>query len=69
VDYHVGAARKAGLDDAQIRAAIAAADRIRQVPARKALEAAETALAQAALAPDAAIPPCGCAGIMASACG
>lgn len=65
VEYHVGAARKAGLGDAQIRAAIAAADQIRQVPARKALEAAEPVLAQAAPAPDAA-EPCACAGIMAA---
>lgn len=69
VEYHVGAARKAGLGDAQIRAAIAAADRVRQVPARKVLEAAETALAQAAPAPGAATQACGCAGIMATACG
>lgn len=69
VDHHVGAARKAGLSDAQIRAAITAADRIRQVPARKALEAAEMALAQAAPEQGAASQACGCAGIMATACG
>lgn len=67
VDYHVGEARKAGLSDAQIRAAIAAADDIRKVPARKALDAAEQALDNGAPARGSA-EPCGCAGIMASAC-
>jgi AhpD family alkylhydroperoxidase len=45
VAYHVAEARKAGLDDAQIRAAIELADATRQVPARKALEAGLAALA------------------------
>lgn len=67
VDYHVGEARKAGLADAQIRAAIAMADDIRRVPARKALDAAQQALDNAVPARGAA-EACDCAGIMASAC-
>ena len=48
VGLHLQAARKAGLDDAQIRASIELADSIRQVPARKALAAALTVLGDAA---------------------
>jgi AhpD family alkylhydroperoxidase len=44
VEYHIQEARKAGLTDAQIRAAIELADKVRQVPARKVLEAAMSAL-------------------------
>lgn len=66
VDHHVVAARKAGLSDAQIRAAIAAADDIRKVPARKALDVAQQALNGAA-ATRSTGEPC-CAGSMANAC-
>lgn len=70
VDRHVGEALRAGLSEAQIRAAVAVADQVRKVPARKALEAAQQALDGAAPAPRAA-EPCGCAdlaGFMAGAC-
>ena len=40
VEYHVPEARKAGLTDAEIQEAIQLADKVRQVPARKVLEAA-----------------------------
>lgn len=40
IEYHVPEARKAGLTDQQIREAIRLADKIRQVPARKVLDAA-----------------------------
>jgi 4-carboxymuconolactone decarboxylase len=41
VEYHIQEALRAGLSPHQIRSAIAIADRIRQVPAGKALEAAQ----------------------------
>lgn len=47
VDIHVAEARRAGLDDALIRAAVAVADQVRRVPAQKALDAADAALAKA----------------------
>lgn len=68
IEFHIAAARRAGLADGQIRAAIAAADRIRQVPARLVMEAAEAALAQPAPTADTVAAPCACAGLMAS-CG
>jgi AhpD family alkylhydroperoxidase len=40
IEYHIPEARKAGLSDAQIRAAIEVADRVRQAPARKVLDTA-----------------------------
>jgi RNA polymerase sigma-70 factor, ECF subfamily len=40
VEHHVGEAKKAGLTDSQISAAIQLADQIRKVPAAKALDAA-----------------------------
>ncbi len=40
VEYHIPASREAGLTDLEIQAAIQHADRIRQVPARKTLQAA-----------------------------
>jgi 4-carboxymuconolactone decarboxylase len=48
VEYHIPASRKAGLSDAEIHAAILHADRIRQVPARKTLQAALKLLPAAA---------------------
>jgi AhpD family alkylhydroperoxidase len=44
VEHHIPEARKAGLTDSQIRAAIELADKVRQVPARKVLDAAMSAL-------------------------
>lgn len=40
VEYHVPEARKAGLTEAQIGEAVRLADRVRQVPAKKVLDAA-----------------------------
>lgn len=48
IEFHVPAARKAGLSDAEIAAAIGIADRIRQVPAGKVLDAAQAQLTGAA---------------------
>ncbi len=44
IEFHVPAARKAGLTDAEIGEAIALADKIRQVPAGKVLDAATAQL-------------------------
>lgn len=41
IEYHVAESRKAGLSDAEIDQALALADKIRQVPARKVLETAK----------------------------
>ncbi|MBI4522198.1 MAG: carboxymuconolactone decarboxylase family protein [Deltaproteobacteria bacterium] len=40
IEYHIPEARKAGLTDSQISEAIRLADQVRQVPARKVLDAA-----------------------------
>ena len=48
VEYHVPESRKAGLSDREIHAAIQHADKIRQVPARKTLQAALQLLSPAA---------------------
>jgi AhpD family alkylhydroperoxidase len=40
IEYHIPEARKAGLTDAQIGEAVRLADRVRQVPAKKVLDAA-----------------------------
>ena len=44
IEFHIPAARKAGLTDPQILEAIAKADSIKQVPARKILETARAML-------------------------
>ena len=48
IEYHIPESRKAGLSDAEIHTAIEHADKIRQVPARKTLQAALTLLPSAA---------------------
>jgi 4-carboxymuconolactone decarboxylase len=48
VEYHIPESRKAGLTDLEIHAAIQHADKIRQVPARKTLQAALRLLPAAA---------------------
>lgn len=48
IEYHLPQARKAGLTDREIRAAIRLADMVRQVPARKVLETALDLLSPAA---------------------
>lgn len=40
VEYHIPLARRIGLTDAEILAAIQLADKVKQVPARKVMEAA-----------------------------
>ena len=47
IEFHVPAARQAGLSDADIAEAIALADKIRKVPADKALDAAHAQLGAA----------------------
>ena len=44
IEHHIPEARKAGLSDAQISDAIQLADKVRQVPARKVLDAATAML-------------------------
>ena len=46
IEYHVPAARKAGLDDGEIREAALLADKVKRVPARKVLETAKSLLGQ-----------------------
>ena len=48
IEQHIPQARRAGLTDAELGAAIELADQVRQVPARKVLAAASAALAPAA---------------------
>lgn len=44
VEYHIPEARKAGLTDDELKEAVQLADKVRQVPARKVLEAASRLL-------------------------
>jgi len=44
IEYHIAQARKVGLSDVQIFEAVRLADEVRQVPARKVLEAADALL-------------------------
>lgn len=48
IDYHIPEARKQGLSDSQIAAAIDLAAEVKQVPARKVLAAAKQGLADTA---------------------
>ena len=48
IEYHVPASKNAGLTDVQISEAIHLADKLRQVPARKTLDAAASLLAEPA---------------------
>jgi len=69
IEFHVPAARKAGLSDAAIGEALALADKIRQMPARKVLDAATAQLsttAPAAAASASCPPPA--AGAKSSCC-
>ena len=47
IEYHIPEARKAGLTDSQISEAVRLADKVRQVPARKVLNAAMQMLPEA----------------------
>lgn len=58
IEHHVPASLTAGLTDAQISEAIDLADKLRQVPARKTLDAALNLLAEA-IAPAAAAEAAG----------
>lgn len=60
VTYHIGAARNAGLSDAQIAEALAVAERVRQVPADAVLEAASRALPDALEMGERDAPPSCC---------
>jgi AhpD family alkylhydroperoxidase len=64
IEHHIPQARKAGLTKAEIHAAIQLADKVRQVPARKVLEAALSLLPQAAGGALSTVPSddCGCGG-------
>jgi 4-carboxymuconolactone decarboxylase len=46
IEYHVPAARNAGLDNAEIKEAVSLADKVKRVPARKVLETARSLLGQ-----------------------
>jgi 4-carboxymuconolactone decarboxylase len=46
IEYHVPAARKAGLGDVEIKEAVSLADTVKRVPARKVLQAANALLGQ-----------------------
>ena len=59
IERHIPEARKAGLSDEEIRAAVELADRTRNVPAKAVLDAAFKAIDVAS---------CGCAGDSASSC-
>ena len=53
IEYHIPEARKAGLSDQEMRTAVHLADQVRQVPARRTLEAALKKLSSASPAPGA----------------
>lgn len=58
VTYHIAKAKKLGLSDEQVAEAIALADKVRQVPARAVLDAAQQDIPATG-----AGGGCGCAGI------
>ena len=61
IEFHIPAAARAGLSSVQIDEAIKIADKVRQVPARAVLEAAEARIETPALDPKAnAGSTCGC---------
>ena len=63
IEFHIPGARRAGLNDREIEAALEIADKVRQVPARAVLE---TAFARIEIQSDdraeAASSECGCSG-------
>jgi AhpD family alkylhydroperoxidase len=61
IEYHIPQARKAGLTDPEIHAAIQLADKVRQVPARKVLETALNLLPHATAGAASTAPADGCA--------
>lgn len=63
IEYHLPLARNAGLSDVELAEVFRLADRIRQVPARKALDTANALLAHGAPAKaDCCAPVAGAAG-------
>jgi len=61
IEYHVPAARKAGLSDSQIEEAVRIADKVRRVPARMVLQTALARIAGAWEGVDEALEAgCGC---------
>lgn len=61
IEHHVPEARKAGLGAAEIAEAIRLADTVRQVPARKVLEAAQKMLSDAPMGEQVAQNACSAA--------
>jgi 4-carboxymuconolactone decarboxylase len=59
IEFHVPASREAGLTDAHISEAIRLADRLRQVPGRKTLDAALSLLSKSAPAAESGKGCCG----------
>jgi 4-carboxymuconolactone decarboxylase len=63
IEFHIPGAKRAGLSDREIEAALEIADKVRQVPARAVLE---TALARIETSPndttDSVNSECGCSG-------
>ncbi len=47
IEHHVGEAKRAGLSESEIQRAVRIADKVRQVPAKKVLDAAEAMLSEA----------------------
>ncbi|MBI5483195.1 MAG: carboxymuconolactone decarboxylase family protein [Deltaproteobacteria bacterium] len=58
IEYHIQAARKVGLSDAEIEEAIEYADKIRRVPADKVMDAARCQLGKPDDEPKTAPSPC-----------
>ena len=59
IEHHIPASRTAGLTDAQISEAIKLADNVRQIPARRMLDAALDLLPESRPAAQAHKPCCG----------
>ena len=63
IEYHIPGAKRAGLSDREIEAALEIADKVRQVPARAVLETASARIGSSSddmASP--ANPDCGCSG-------
>jgi AhpD family alkylhydroperoxidase len=58
IEYHIPEAKKAGLSDFQVSEAIRLADKVRQVPARKVLDAALKMLPERAAGVETNDTPC-----------
>jgi 4-carboxymuconolactone decarboxylase len=70
VEYHIPAAKRVGLSDREIHAALRIADKVRQVPSRAVLEAALARIdTSQERAGDPKGPGCGCGASKGSATG